>query len=118
MAAIAAAVVLTGCPTTTGHPEPEASTTTTTTTVSTTTAVPTTAAPTTTKAPVSSVPPPANYQTITCREYQTLDESHQIAVLEALGGNNADLVAPIIDVGCSGFPDLTIADVLAGNLPE
>lgn len=72
--------------------------------------------------PVSEVPPPPNATTMRCREFVTLDKSTQIAVLRANGATaDADrlaLAATLAESSCPAFPDLLIADLVAGNIPE
>ncbi|MGW5524356.1 hypothetical protein [Gordonia sp. NPDC003950] len=73
------------------------------------------------EAPISDVPAPANATTMTCREFVTLDRSTQVAVLRANGAtadpSRLGVVVDLMSASCPAFPDTTIADILAGNLP-
>ncbi|MDL9945533.1 hypothetical protein QSJ19_07990 [Gordonia sp. ABSL11-1] len=68
---------------------------------------------------VREVPAPANWATMTCREYIDLDLSTQVAVIKALGATrNFVPVARIFSVLCTGQPETTVADMLRRGGPN
>ncbi len=68
---------------------------------------------------VRDVPAPANWATMTCREFIDLDLSTQVAVLKALGATrNFVPVARIFSVLCTGQPDSVVADMLRRGGPN
>lgn len=68
---------------------------------------------TSTEPPISDVPPPPDSTSITCREFLTMDKSHQIAVLKGVGATrNFEVVATLFSITCRATPDATIYDLI------
>ncbi|MCV7038977.1 hypothetical protein [Mycolicibacterium moriokaense] len=73
---------------------------------------------------VPDVPPPPNAQTMTCEEYNSLDEATQKAVIRAIlkedgvTDNMTELTA-ILMAGamCQFMPDMTVSEVVSGSPP-
>lgn len=75
----------------------------------------------TTSVPV--VPAPANARTMTCREFNGLDEPTRVAVVRAilangkngLGPDNEDVGRILAESACKFFPDVKVNEVLMGG---
>ncbi|AZG45833.1 hypothetical protein [Gordonia insulae] len=64
---------------------------------------------TSTEAPTIDAPPPPDAQTITCRDYNTRDDSTQVAIVKANGvTKNPFLVATLVSILCRQRPDDTV----------
>lgn len=89
----------------------------------------TTSKPTTTpRSPTSgprtpTVPAPANALTMTCKEYEELDDETKLAVVQAilseeesfLGPEESELLKPLADGLCGILPTATVSEVLMGG---
>ncbi|GAA1481233.1 hypothetical protein GCM10009624_16730 [Gordonia sinesedis] len=117
-AVLAVSVVIVAACTVDGRPvaDPAPPSTTTTTTVTYPSETMLTTEPTTspTRPPISEVPPPPNATTMTCREYNALnDESVQVAIVKANGvTKNPALVASLMNILCLSRPDETVNAVV------
>lgn len=98
--------------------------TSTSTRPSTTILRPTPSAPSRTSS-IPEVPAPPNATTMTCHEYNGLDDATRLAVLRAiLTDKNSmfpkgqeDMVKTIADAMCQFLPDSTVSELLAGSPP-
>lgn len=107
------AVIVAAC-TVDGRPVADPAPPSTVTTTYPTDTTPTTTTTTTSEPTISEVPPPPNATTMTCREYNALNnESVQVAIVKANGvTKNPVLVASLVNILCLSRPDETVNAVV------
>lgn len=73
------------------------------------------------------VPAPANWQTMTCKEYVGINDDQQVAVIDAIvsqpnsmfNKDMASLAKSLADAMCTLVPSATVSDVvMGGGLPK
>ena len=91
---------------------------------STTTSRPTALAPTRTSSPTSTVPAPANAVTMSCKDYNGLDDATRTAVVRAIldqekdspfGMLGEDFAVSMATTMCQFLPQSTVREVLVGS---
>jgi hypothetical protein len=80
--------------------------------------------PPTTDTPVPEVPAPPNALTMTCREFNELDEPTRLAVIRAILadqnsvlGQNIEIARALAESVCQFLPDSTVNEILLGGSP-